>query len=215
MNFDAALVNEIFRMPQTIESLELEVLGGDDCDKPASAPVVTQGIQRRSVFRRSTSHRRKRKSKTQSCASLQNIAGILKHSTSDPHSEPYLCSSNDHQAEDYNDNSVSMSKNSSNNNLPSNDATSSQYHGMESEESYRVPTGSFSTQTSTIGFRASFFSVLEKLGVWRNVEQPQMQERTFDKEPPNRHSITSIFFHSLYGGNFINIFGRLLIYQLN
>lgn len=203
---EVALVN-IFRMPQASENVELEVLGVEDNDKPSSAPVISQEVQKRSLSRKSTSHRRKKRSQTKSCTSLQNIAGILKHSTSDLHSEPYLYSSNKNETEDYNEISFNMSQNSSKNNLdPSNDADLSQFQGLESEGSYhenvREPTGSFSTQTSTIGFRASFFSVLEKLGVWRNVEQPPMQDRTFDNDPPNRHSITSIFFHSLYGGNF-------------
>lgn len=67
-----------------------------------------------------------------------------------------------------------------------------------------VGRGSLSTTHSTIGFRASFFSLLEKLGVYRSQEiykptinadvKPSMDRRT------TRNSITSLYFRKLYGG---------------
>jgi hypothetical protein len=86
--------------------------------------------------------------------------------------------------------------------------TSSQFHyAMEGEGSLRATGGSFSTQTSTIGFRASFFSVLEKLGVWRSQDlYKTSQSASETKFPPDRKtarsSITSLYFRTLYGGKY-------------
>lgn len=64
--------------------------------------------------------------------------------------------------------------------------------------------GSLSTTQSTIGFRASFFSLLEKLGVYRSQEiyKPTIpaEARPSQDRRTNRNSITSLYFRKLYGG---------------
>lgn len=64
--------------------------------------------------------------------------------------------------------------------------------------------GSLSTTHSTIGFRASFFSLMEKLGVYRSQEiyKPTVPAdiKTSTDKRTNRNSITSLYFRTLYGG---------------
>jgi hypothetical protein len=162
-----------------MENVELEILSRNDGrQKPSSAPAECQKIERRSLFRKSTSNKKKkRKSRTISCASLQSLSTLADNT--EMRSDPNFFQ---RQHEDYHDISINDSKQSI-------DPSVDQYY-LESEGSY---------QTSTIGFRASFFSVLEKLGVVRSQElhkQPSVRKT-------ERHSVTSLYFRSHYGGNFL------------
>lgn len=180
--------------------------------KPSSAPVHSiesaenESGNQNSLFRRSTgSKKRRRRARMSSSSSLHSLVSILKPTDSDQRSAPNVSF-----GEDYNDINIGVSKNSLNVNMnPSIGETSSQFqYGMEGEESFRVPGGSFSTQTSTIGFRASFFSVLEKLGVWRSQDlykssQNAASETKFPSERKNvRNSVTSLYFRAIYGGKY-------------
>lgn len=83
-------------------------------------------------------------------------------------------------------------------------ATTNEEFDMDGSSVAHVGRGSLSTTHSTIGFRASFFSLMEKLGVYRSQEiykpsiaaevKPSTDRRT------TRNSITSLYFRKLYGG---------------
>lgn len=177
--------------------------------KPASAPAhVEDEVDPKALFSRSTGSRKQRKrTRMPSSSSLHSLVSSLKPNDADQRSAPNV-SFND----DYNDISIGVSKNSLSVNMnPSIGETSSQFHyAMEGESSSHVPGGSFSTQNSTIGFRASFFSVLEKLGVWRSQDlyktSQTSQNASEVKLPPDRKagrsSITSLYFRKLYGGKY-------------
>jgi hypothetical protein len=179
----------------------------NDNQKPSSAPpdIIQPTIDRKSLFRRSTGNKNNsNKAKMSSSSSLHSLVSILKPNDSDQRSVPNVSF-----GDKYNDMKAGNSKNSLSVNLnPSIGETSSQYQ-MECDESFRVPGGSFSTQTSTIGFRASFFSVLEKLGVWRSQDlykaSPNPPEARLPPErKTTRSSITSLYFRTIYGGKYIN-----------
>lgn len=180
--------------------------------KPSSAPAQCleppsdNTINRKSLLRRSTGSKKRRRKTTRmsSSSSLHSLVSILKPTHSDQRSVPNVSF-----GDDYNDIHIGVSKNSLNVNMnPSIGETSSQFHyAMEGEGSFRAPGGSFSTQTSTIGFRASFFSVLEKLGVWRSQDLYKTPQSTSDiKLPPERkatrNSVTSLYFRTIYGGKY-------------
>ena len=199
-------------MPSGFNAVEVNVLQRHD-EKPMSAPPVqvTPAIDRKSLFRKSTSNRKdRRKTKLQSCTSLHSLVSTLNPSITDQRSAPNVTqvSRDNSSVDDYNDISINISKNSLNVTLnPSIDDSSQFQYGLESEENLRIPGGSFSTQTSTIGFRASFFSVLEKLGVWRSQEiyKPSQTTNELRFQPsskPQRSSVTSLYFRTIYGGKY-------------
>lgn len=76
---------------------------------------------------------------------------------------------------------------------------------IDENSAVNVARGSLSTTHSTIGFRASFFSLLDKLGVYRSQE---IYKPTFNAEVikpstdrrTTRNSITSLYFRKIYGG---------------
>ena len=190
------------------EMVEMEIIIEHDNCKPSSAPVEInepndQMMNRKSLFRRSTGNKRSsNKSKMSSSSSLHSLVSILKPTDADQRSVPNVSF-----GDEYNSLKTGVSKNSINTNLNQSIGETSSQFQMEGEESFRVPGGSFSTQTSTIGFRASFFSVLEKLGVWRSQDlykaPPNLTE---PKQPPERktarNSITSLYFRTIYGGKY-------------
>lgn len=191
------------------ESVEMDVIN-KNTNKAFSAPVHSleppenETTNQKSLFRRSTgSKKRRRRTKMSSSSSLHSLVSILKPTDSDQRSAPNVSF-----GEDYNDINLGVSKNSLNVNMnPSIGETSSQYnYAIGGEESFRAPGGSFSTQTSTIGFRASFFSVLEKLGVWRSQDlyKPSQNATSEIKFPTERKagrsSVTSLYFRAIYGG---------------
>lgn len=192
----------------TSDTVEMKVIIENDNHKPSSAPVEINEpkdatINRKSLFRRSTgNNKNSKKSKMSSSSSLHSLVSILKPNDADQRSVPNVSF-----GDNYNDMKAGVSKNSLNVNLnPSIGETSSQFQ-IEGDESFRVPGGSFSTQTSTIGFRASFFSVLEKLGVWRSQDLYKAPPiLTEIKLPPERKttrsSITSLYFRTVYGGKY-------------
>lgn len=190
----------------TLNAVEMEVINESD-SKPSSAPIQSLANNESScqkfLIRRSTGSKKK-KAKMSSSSSLHSLVSILKPTDPSQRSAPNVSF-----GEDYNDINVRASKNSLSVNMnPSIGETSSQYHyTMEGQENFRVPGGSFSTQNSTIGFRASFFSLLEKLGVWRSQDLYKASQNTSEpKFPPDRkttrNSITSLYFRTLYGGKY-------------
>lgn len=196
------------------ESVEMEVIIEND-QKPSSAPNQSDEAQsddtfpKKCLFRRSTgSKKNRRKTKMSSSSSLHSLVSILKPTDADQRSVPNV-SFGEKKSEDYNN--IGVSKSSLNVNMnPSIGEASSHFYAMEGGEgSYRLPGGSFSTQNSTIGFRASFFSVLEKLGVWRSQDLYKATTSVSEtKFPPDRkttrNSITSLYFRALYGGKYIS-----------
>lgn len=182
----------------------MEVINEHD-PKPGSAPAHDgEEIDPKALSRRSTgSRKQRRKPRMPSSSSLHSLVSSLKPSDAEQRSTPNVSF-----GDDYNDISIDVSKNSLNvNTNPSIGETSSQFHYvMEGEGSFQVPGGSFSTQNSTIGFRASFFSVLEKLGVWRSQDLYRTSQSASEaKLPPDRKgrsSITSLYFRKLYGGKY-------------
>lgn len=199
------------------ESLEMEVINENDHSKPSSAPPPSidhrkdDEVNRKALFRRSTGSKkhRRRPSRMSSSSSLHSLMSILKPANSDQRSAPNVSFGND-----YNDINIGVSKNSLSVNMnPSIGETSSQFHyAMEGEGSSRAPGGSFSTQTSTIGFRASFFSVLEKLGVWRSQDlyKAAGEAKAPAERKVTRNSVTSLYFRTVYGGKYNRL--RLIVH---
>lgn len=185
----------------------MEVIVENDNHKPASAPANNSQtddptINRKSLFRRSTGNKKNTKrTRMSSSSSLHSLVSILKPSDADQRSVPNVSF-----GDDYNSMKTGVSKNSINTNLNQSIGESSSQFQIECDESYRVPGGSFSTQTSTIGFRASFFSVLEKLGVWRSQDLYKAPANVLEPKPPERKtarsSITSLYFRTIYGGKY-------------
>jgi hypothetical protein len=205
-------------------------------------------IYRKSLLRRSIKIHKNKKILTEmpSSASLHSLVSILKPTCSDQNqqrSEPNVSFKNkndyrkneesiknyddddDDDDDDVNENIHAVSKSSINANTitPSIDNSTSQLnYTIECDEfsTKAIPNGSLSTQMSTIGFRASFFSVLEKLGVWRSQDlyKPTSSQNpseirfttTTSKSNNNnnnaehhttgRSSITSLYFRKLHGG---------------
>lgn len=83
-------------------------------------------------------------------------------------------------------------------------ATNEEELDIDDGSAVHAARGSLSTTQSTIGFRASFFSLLEKLGVYRSQEiyKPTIpaEARPSQDRRTNRNSITSLYFRKLYGG---------------
>lgn len=192
----------------TSETVEMEVIIENDSHKPSSAPVNNNEpndptINRKSLFRRSTGNKKNsRRSRMSSSSSLHSLVSILKPSDADQRSVPNVSF-----GDEYNSMKTGVSKNSIITNLNQSIGETSSQFQIECDESYRVPGGSFSTQTSTIGFRASFFSVLEKLGVWRSQDLYKAPPNNSEsKAPPERKtarsSITSLYFRTIYGGKY-------------
>lgn len=195
----------------TSETVEMEVIIENDNQKPSSAPAERgepndPTINRKSLFRRSTGNKKNsKKSRMSSSSSLHSLVSILKPSDADQRSVPNVSFGDD----EYNTMKTGVSKNSINTNLNQSIGETSSQFQIEGDESFRVPGGSFSTQTSTIGFRASFFSVLEKLGVWRSQDLYKAPPNVLETKPPperktTRNSITSLYFRTIYGGKYIN-----------
>lgn len=189
------------------ETLQMDAMKDDR--KPSSAAPTLEipsedPTTKSELFRRSTgSKKRRRPSRMSSSSSLHSLVSILKPSNSDQRSAPNVSFRNE-----YND--IGVSKNSISVNMnPSFGETSSQFqYAMDGEVSLRAPGGSFSTQTSTIGFRASFFSVLEKLGVWRSQDlyktSQNSSEQKFPCDRKGRSSVTSLYFRTVYGGKYFH-----------
>lgn len=191
------------------EMVEMKVIVENDKSTPVEIHEPKDAtINRKSLFRRSTGNKKQTiKSKMSSSSSLHSLVSILKPNDADQQRSVPNVSFGD----EYNALNTGVSKNSLSVNMnPSIGETSSQLHyQLEGDESFRVPGGSFSTQTSTIGFRASFFSVLEKLGVWRSQDLYKAPTIAAEmKLPPDRKtarsSITSLYFRTVYGGKYKN-----------
>lgn len=189
------------------EMVEMDVMREHD-NKPSTAPVQSEPSDDDSnmtkLHRRSTgSKKRQKRARMASSSSLHSLVSILKPNNGDQRSVPNVSFGGDETSD------TGVSKDSLDINMnPSLGETSSQvYYGMDGEPSFRVPGGSFSTQTSTIGFRASFFSLLEKLGVLRSQDLYKASQTVVEAKAPadrkkSRASVTSLYFRSLYGGKY-------------
>lgn len=195
--------------------MEMNDLNENINDNPPSSAINQstnnskddQEIDRKSLFRSSTGskHRKiKHHSRISSSSSLHSLVSILKPvnpSHAEQRSVPNVSF-----GDCYNDINVRVSKNS----LIANQSncSASQFNdGLEmGEGSHRI--GSISTQTSTIGFRASFFSVLEKLGVLKSQDLYKSSQNTSEQKFPisehrtARSSITSLYYRTFYGGKY-------------
>jgi hypothetical protein len=182
--------------------------------KPYSAPPPRNengekiAINRRASHRRSTGNcKHKRKSiKMPSSTSLHSLVSILKPSTySDQQSVPNVSFDDEcNEIKSRSDSKSSINDDRANLSMDN----SSQYHtAVEGDgESFKPMNphaeGSISTQqSSTIGFRASFFSVLEKLGVWRS-QSNLYKAPTSEIKVSARNSIASLYFRTFQGGKF-------------
>lgn len=198
--------------------------------KPCSAPLENNtdgvGIDRKALHRRSTGNcKHKRKSiKMPSSSSLHSLVSILKPSTdSNRRSVPNVSFD-----EEYNNIKMSESKSSviDDKTNPSFDDSTSQYHSaldggdagcFKSMNNHAE--GSISTQqSSTIGFRASFFSVLEKLGVLRSEDlykAPATDSRFTSDKRIGRNSVSSLYFRAVYGGKFFMLSTIFKLHSMN
>lgn len=168
----------------------------------------------KTIFRNSSSGSRKddrkKHSKMPSSSSLHSLVSILKqydntqlHQQSVPN-----VSFEDNFSDDKFKNSKS-SINANRNSSCNNSASQLQYTIDGDENPKSVPNGSISTQTSTIGFRASFFSVLEKIGIWRSQDLykttpssiNEIKFFTSERRATARNSVSSLLFRTFHGGN--------------
>ncbi|CRK86707.1 CLUMA_CG000540, isoform A [Clunio marinus] len=191
------------------ESVEMELIKNENSSlKPLSAPPLKltkndENVENKNVlFRRSTgSKKQRRKAQIPSSSSLHSLVPILKASNSDQRSVPNVSFDDESKGLGVSKNSLFVTIDRSIG------ETSSQFNDTtEGGESSQNREESFSTQTSSIGFRASFFSVLEKLGVLRSQDLYKPSLNSNDtKLPPERKtarsSITSLYMRTFYGEN--------------
>lgn len=171
--------------------------------KPSSAPVrMVEGVNmnRTALQRRSTGNcKRKRKSiKMPSSSSLHSLVSILKAAPTDTNNRRSV----PNVSFDSDCNEIKLSDSVNDEKTTTND----EHIAVECDGPINSHTeGDFSTQqSSSIGLRASLFSVLTKLGVWRS--EDLYKAPTSDGKFPSdkrtaRSSVTSLYFRSLYGGN--------------
>lgn len=191
-------------MSNASDALEMEVIKENDGCKVFDELKDEESPT--NLFRRSTGSKRRKKkpTRTTSSSSLHSLVSILKPPHTDQRSAPNVSFGNENNGINNAESKTSLNATFN----PSIGESSSQFHYMmEGEGSSRIAGGSFSTQTSTIGFRASFFSVLEKLGVWRSQDLYKTSQNANEaKCPPERKtarsSITSLYFRSLYDGKY-------------
>jgi hypothetical protein len=173
--------------------------------KPSSAPVrMVEGINidRKVLHRRSTgSCKRKRKSiKMPSSSSLHSLVSILKTTPSESNrqSVPNVSFDSDCNEIKLSDDLVN-DENVTTTNACVNEP--SEYHIAVAMDSVDVTEST--QQSSTIGLRASLFSVLTKLGVWRSEDlykAPASDGKFPNDKKTTRNSVTSLF-RTFYGGN--------------
>ncbi|KAG5672680.1 hypothetical protein PVAND_002791 [Polypedilum vanderplanki] len=184
-------------------------------DKPLSAPSTSifhrhqnENEIERSFSRHSTKTRKHKKHKLSSSSSLHSLVSILKHpmqcDNNQQHSVPNVSFENI-------ENDAKSNLSNSNTNASIDNSTSQLQYTIEGDElttTKSIPEGSVSiqTQTSTIGFRASFFSVLEKLGIWRSQDLYKTTTATsisgeVKATTTARNSVTSLYFRTVHGEN--------------
>ena len=184
-----------------------------DDEKSSSAPSShlsgshlnddEENSQKKKIFRNSSgSHRKSNKKHTKmpSSSSLHSLVSILKQ----------YDNTQIHQQSVPN---VSFEEKFTNSkactNISCNNSTSQLQYTIDGDENLKsVINGSISTQTSTIGFRASFFSVLEKIGIWRSQDLYKTTPSSandikfFTSERRTaRNSVSSLLYRTLHGGN--------------
>lgn len=186
-------------------------------NKPSSAPIKNSDgvrIDRKALHRRSTGNcKHKRKSiKMPSSSSLHSLVSILKpYTDSNRRSVPNVSFDDKYNEIKLRESKSSVMDDKTN---PSFDDSASQYHsaldGGDTGSFKPINNnaeGSIISQSSTIGFRASFFSVLEKLGVLRSEDlykAPPSDSRFTTDKRIGRNSVSSLYFRAVYGGNFIS-----------
>lgn len=185
--------------------------------KNFSAPPLKNKNEEKNSINRKVSHRRstgncKQKQnsiKISPSSSLQSLTSILK-----PSSHSNLQQSAPNVSFDDERNRVvksrSISKSSVNDKKTTDNLSQYQTAAEKNGENFKsinmlAADGSLSTQQSTaIGFKASFFSVLEK--VWRRSQSNIYKAPTSEIKTSERHtarnSIASLYFRTFHGGKF-------------
>lgn len=190
-------------------------------EKPSSAPSTSKYFHRdenckenKSLegrilsARHSTKVYRNKHQKMPSSSSLHSLVSILK--------QPSMQDESQHQRSVpnvsfvNNDNDAKSNLSTSNTNASIDNSTSQLQYTIEGDEltTKSIPDGSVSTHTSTIGFRASFFSFFEKLGVKHHSQDfyrtsiPTQSHDASRISNGGRNSVTSLFFRTIYGGNY-------------
>lgn len=167
---------------------------------------------RKKIFRNSSGSNRSNKrkhTKMPSSSSLHSLASILKqYDNTQIHQQSVP---NVSFEDNFNNEKFANSKASMNacTNISCNNSTSQLQYTIDGDENPKsVINGSISTQTSTIGFRASFISVLEKFGIWRSQDlyktAPSSTNdiKLFTSERRTaRNSVSSLLYRTLHGGN--------------
>lgn len=149
-------------------------------------------------------HDKKKHSKMPSSSSLHSLVPILKQYDK---TQIHLQSTPNVSFEDDFDNENNK-KFQSSTNVSCDNSTSHLQYTIEGDESLKaIPNGSISTQTST-GFSASFFSILEKIGLWRSQDlhktTPTSTNETkygTSERRTARNSVSSLLYRTLNGGN--------------
>jgi hypothetical protein len=178
--------------PQTLDKQHKDQQNQDRCDE-----IHGKALQRRSTGSRKLS--RKKTKRMGSSSSLHSLVSILKPPDCDQHQQRSASNVSFGHENSYNENDMKFSG--------GDDGEINNRNDIEIDENFIQNVngrGSLSTTHSTIGFRASFFSLLEKLGVYRSQEiykQPTVAEiKTSTDRRTNRNSITSLYFRTIYGG---------------
>lgn len=176
----------------------LEKQQKDQQNQEEKSSCCDDEIHGKALQRRSTGSRKIARKKTKrmgSSSSLHSLVSILKPPDCDQQQQRSISNVSFGHENSYNETDMKCSGDDNNRN------------DIEIDENFIHNIngrGSLSTTHSTIGFRASFFSLLEKLGVYRSQEiykQPTVTEiKTSTDRRTNRNSITSLYFRTIYGG---------------
>lgn len=167
---------------------------------------------RKTIFRSATStgshkyDKKKKHSKMPSSSSLHSLVSILKQDEStqiQQQSVPNVSFVD----ENFPQEKLKASKSSVN--LSCENSTSHLQYTMDIGDNIKsVHNGSISTPSSTVGFRASFFSILEKIGIWRSQDlykttsASASEIKCFTSERrAARNSVSSLLFRTFHGSN--------------
>ncbi|KAL7021489.1 hypothetical protein ACKWTF_011893 [Chironomus riparius] len=164
-----------------------------------------ENSQKKKIFRNSSgSHRKNNKKHTKmpSSSSLHSLVSILKqYDNTQIHQQSVPNVSFEEK--------FTNTKTTACPNMSCNNSTSQLQYTIDGDENHKSGiNGSISTQTSTIGFRASFFSVLEKIGIWRSQDLYKTTPSStndikfFTSERRTaRNSVSSLLYRTLHGEN--------------
>lgn len=173
---------------------------------------VEENGQTKKIFRNSSgSHRKDKRKHTKmpSSSSLHSLVSILKqYDNTQIHQQsvPNVSFEDNFNNEKFTN---SKASNNASTNISCNNSASQLQYTMDGDENPKsMINGSISTQTSTIGFRASFFSVLEKFGIWRSQDLYKTTPSSVNdikfftsERRTARNSVSSLIYRTLHGGN--------------